>query len=77
MQTQLVYDMERFREYMKRVVDMGVAEQLKIIVGVGPLKSAGMAKFMRDQNSGHDCPRCDLSIAWPARLLNIDTENKA
>lgn len=55
-QTQLVYDMARFREYMKRVVDMGVAEQLKIIVGVGPLKSAGMAKIMRDRVPGMSVP---------------------
>ncbi len=75
-QTQLVYDMERLREYMKRVVDMGVADQLKIIVGVGPLKSVGMAKFMRDRIPGMTVP--DPVIERMANAVTgIDTENKA
>jgi len=74
-QTQLVYDMERFREYMKRVVDMGVAEQLKIIVGVGPLKSAGMGKFMRDRIPGMTVPDAIIDLMAGA-VTGIDTENK-
>jgi len=74
-QTQLVYDMERLREYMKRVVDMGVAEQLKIIVGVGPLKSAGMAKFMRDRIPGMSVPDAIIDRMAGA-VAGIDTENK-
>ncbi len=51
-QTQLIYDMPRFREFMKRVVDMGIHEKVKILAGVGPLKTAGAAKYMRDQVPG-------------------------
>jgi methylenetetrahydrofolate reductase (NADPH) len=51
-QTQLIYDMNRFREFMKRVVDMGLHEKVKILAGVGPLKSSGAAKYMRDQVPG-------------------------
>ncbi|PKO20846.1 MAG: 5,10-methylenetetrahydrofolate reductase [Chloroflexi bacterium HGW-Chloroflexi-1] len=51
-QTQLIYDMERFREYMKRVVDMGLHEKVAILAGVGPLKSSGAAKYMRDKVPG-------------------------
>ena len=51
-QTQLIYDIPRFREYMKRVVDMGLAEKVSILAGVGPLKSSGMARYMRDQVPG-------------------------
>ena len=51
-QTQLVFDLERFRQYMKRVVDMGLHEKTAILAGVGPLKSAGMARYMRDQVPG-------------------------
>ena len=51
-QTQLVFDLDRFRDYMKRVVDMGLHEKTAILAGVGPLKSAGMAKYMRDQVPG-------------------------
>jgi methylenetetrahydrofolate reductase (NADPH) len=55
-QTQLVYDLPRFRDYMKRVVDLGIAEQLKIIVGVGPPKSPGMLRYMRDRVPGMSVP---------------------
>ncbi len=55
-QTQLVYDMDRFAEYMKRVVDLGVHEKLSLLAGVGPLKSAGMARYMRDRVPGMIVP---------------------
>jgi methylenetetrahydrofolate reductase (NADPH) len=51
-QTQLIYDMPRFREYMKKVVDMGLHEKVHILAGVGPLKSSGAARYMRDQVPG-------------------------
>ncbi len=51
-QTQLIYDIPRFREFMKRVVDLGLHEKVKILAGVGPLKSSGAAKYMRDQVPG-------------------------
>jgi methylenetetrahydrofolate reductase (NADPH) len=51
-QTQLIYDMKRFREYMKRVVDMGLHEKTSILAGVGPLKSSGAARYMRDKVPG-------------------------
>ena len=55
-QTQLIYNVPRFREFMKRVVDLGVHEQVKILAGVGPLKTPGAAKYMRDQVPGMDVP---------------------
>ena len=51
-QTQLIYDRPRFREFMKMVVDMGLHEKVYIMAGVGPLKSSGMARYMRDQVPG-------------------------
>ena len=51
-QTQLIYDMARFREYMKRVVDLGLHEEVAILAGVGPLKSTGAAEYMRDKVPG-------------------------
>ena len=44
--------MARFREYMKRVVDMGLHEKVAILAGVGPLKSSGAARYMRDKVPG-------------------------
>jgi methylenetetrahydrofolate reductase (NADPH) len=51
-QTQLIYDIPRFKEYMERVVDMGLHEKVAILAGVGPLKSTGMARYMRDKVPG-------------------------
>ncbi len=51
-QTQLIYDIPRFKEFMKRVVDMGLHEKVAILAGVGPLKSSGAAKYMRDKVPG-------------------------
>jgi 5,10-methylenetetrahydrofolate reductase len=51
-QTQLIYDIPRFREFMKRVVDLGLHEKVYILAGVGPLKSAGAARYMRDKVPG-------------------------
>jgi len=55
-QTQCIYDMERFREWMKQVCDRGLHEQVAILAGVTPLKSAGMARYMRDQVPGLSVP---------------------
>jgi methylenetetrahydrofolate reductase (NADPH) len=55
-QTQLVYDMDHFRNYMARVVDMGLHEKISILAGVGPLKSTGMARYMRDKVPGMMVP---------------------
>jgi len=48
----LIYDIPRFREFMKQVVEMGLHEKVYIMAGVGPLKSSGMARYMRDQVPG-------------------------
>ncbi len=55
-QTQLIYNVPKFREFMKRVVDLGVHEKVYILAGVGPIKTAGAAKYMRDQVPGMDVP---------------------
>ncbi len=55
-QTQLIYNVPKFKEFMKRVVDLGIHEQVYILAGVGPLKTAGAAKYMRDQVPGMDVP---------------------
>ena len=55
-QTQLVYNPDRFREYMQRVVDMGLHEKVAILAGVGPVKSLAGLTFMRDEVAGMDVP---------------------
>ncbi len=51
-QTQCIYDMKRFKDFMKQVVDMGLHEKCKILAGVTPLKSVGMARYMASSVSG-------------------------
>ena len=46
-QTQLVYDVPAFEKYMQKVRDLGLHNQVYILPGVGPLKSPGMARYMK------------------------------
>ena len=55
-QTQCIYDMDRFEEWMKQVCDRGLHEKVKIMAGITPLKSVGMAKYMRDSVAGLSVP---------------------
>jgi methylenetetrahydrofolate reductase (NADPH) len=55
-QTQCIYNMDKWREYMKRVVDMGLHEKCYILAGVTPMKSVGMAKYMAKFVPGMDVP---------------------
>jgi methylenetetrahydrofolate reductase (NADH) len=55
-QTQCIYDMDRFEEFMRQVRQRGLHEKVKILAGVTPLKSVGMAKYMRDSVAGLSVP---------------------
>jgi methylenetetrahydrofolate reductase (NADPH) len=55
-QTQLIYNVPKFAEYMKRVCDLGLHEQCYILAGVGPIKSVGMARYMQNSVPGMDVP---------------------
>jgi methylenetetrahydrofolate reductase (NADPH) len=51
-QTQCIYDMKRFREWMRQANDMGLTEKVSILAGLTPLKSGGMARYMAKNVSG-------------------------
>ncbi len=55
-QTQCIYNMDKFKTYMKDAKKEGLHEKVKILAGVTPLKSAGMAKFMKRMVAGMDIP---------------------
>ncbi len=55
-QTQYCYDIPRLKEFMKRVVDMGLHEKAYILIGVGPIRSAKGAEFMRNNVPGVRIP---------------------
>ncbi len=51
-QTQLVYDVEAFAKFMEKVRELGLHEQTYLLAGVGPLKSPGMARYMKNNVPG-------------------------
>lgn len=55
-QTQCIYNMGTFNRYMEDLKKEGLHEKVKILAGVTPLKSAGMAKFMNKFVAGIDIP---------------------
>ncbi len=55
-QTQYCYDMEILNRYMQRLVDNGLTEKLYFIIGLGPLRSAKGAIWMRDNLFGTIMP---------------------
>ena len=55
-QTQCIYNMKRFREFITTANDMGLTEQCRILAGVTPMKSIGMARYMKAKVPGMDVP---------------------
>jgi methylenetetrahydrofolate reductase (NADPH) len=55
-QTQCVFDVKMFAEWMKAVRDLGVHTRCRILAGVTPLKSARMARYMAENVPGIRIP---------------------
>lgn len=55
-QTQIVYNVKKFADWMKAVRDLGLHEKAFILAGVSPLKSLGMARYMKANVPGMDVP---------------------
>jgi 5,10-methylenetetrahydrofolate reductase len=55
-QTQIVYNVERFAEYMKRAGDLGLLDRVYVLAGVTPIKSVGAARYMASQVPGLEVP---------------------
>lgn len=55
-QTQYCFDVERLRQFMQQVRDLGLHEQVFILVGVGPLASANAARWIRAHVPGVHIP---------------------
>ena len=78
-QTQFCYDVALLRSFMQRVEDLGLLERVFILVGVGPLRSAKAAEWIRTHVPGVHIPDAVVkrlaSAADPAlegRRLCID-----
>lgn len=55
-QTQYCYDMPLLRQFMARVEDLGLLDKVFILIGVGPLRSAKTAEWMRTNVPGIHIP---------------------
>ena len=55
-QTQAVYDVPAFAQWMEQVRDMGLHEKTHILVGIIPIKSSGMARYMDSSVPGVSVP---------------------
>jgi len=55
-QTQAIFDMTRFAEWMEKVMDRELDKETHILAGVIPIKTVGMARYMRDNVPGVNVP---------------------
>jgi 5,10-methylenetetrahydrofolate reductase len=71
-QTQIVFNVDKFAEWMKMVRDRGLHEKVKILAGVSPIKSVGAAKYMASKVPGMDVPDAIVE-----RMQGVPKEERA
>ncbi len=57
MQTQCIFNIPKFKEWMKAVRALGLHQEVKILAGLTPLKGVGAAKYMKNFVPGMDVPQ--------------------
>jgi len=55
-QTQCIYNLDKFEDWMGKARDRGLTEQVHILAGLTPMKSVGMARYMKKRVPGMDVP---------------------
>ena len=71
-QSQCIYNLDRFEKWMEMVRDLGLTEKVSILAGLTPFKSAGMAKYMKNRVPGMDVPDEVVS-----RMAGVPKEKQA
>ncbi|SPF31444.1 methylenetetrahydrofolate reductase MetF3-type [Syntrophobacter sp. SbD1] len=71
-QTQCIYNMEKFKLWMKQVRDEGLHEKVAVLAGITPIKTVGMAKYMKNKVPGIDVPEAVIK-----RIAGVPKENQA
>jgi methylenetetrahydrofolate reductase (NADH) len=71
-QTQCIYNMDKMREWVRQANDMGLTEKTAILAGVTPMKSLGMARYMKSKVPGMDVPDDVIK-----RLQGVDKKKQA
>ncbi len=55
-QTQCIYNLDKFEKWMEGVRARGLHEKVHILAGITPMKSVGMARYMKNKVPGMDVP---------------------
>jgi methylenetetrahydrofolate reductase (NADPH) len=71
-QTQCIYNLEKFELWMQGVRDRGLDEKIYILAGITPMRSVGMAKYLKKSVPGMDVP--DELIK---RMSGVEKEKQA
>jgi methylenetetrahydrofolate reductase (NADPH) len=56
-QTQCIYNLDKFEKWMEGVRNRGLHEKCHILAGVTPIKTVGMARYMKNKVPGMDVPQ--------------------
>ena len=73
-QTQYCYDVPLLKDFLRHIEDLGLLEQIFILVGVGPLRSAKAADWMRTHVPGLHIP--DAVVARMAGAADAAREGR-
>ncbi len=71
-QTQCVYNLDKFETWMEGVCDRGLHEKVYIMPGITPMKTVGMARYMKNKVPGMDVPD-----AMVKRMAGVPKEKQA
>jgi methylenetetrahydrofolate reductase (NADPH) len=71
-QTQCIYNLDKFEQWMKAICDLGLNEQVHMMAGLTPMKSVGMARYMKNKVPGMDVPDEVIS-----RMAGVPKEKQA
>jgi len=70
-QTQCIFNLEKFEEFMKGVQDRGLHEKTYILAGITPVKSLPMLEYMATKVAGMDVP-----AALIERFKGVEKKNQ-
>ena len=71
-QTQCIFNIDRFKKWMEQVRDRGLHERVHILGGVTPIKSVGMANYMKKMVPGMDVPDALID-----RMKGVEKEKRS
>jgi methylenetetrahydrofolate reductase (NADPH) len=71
-QTQCIFNIDRFTAFMDQANDMGLTEKVYILAGITPMKSAAMARYLATKVAGMDVPETLIQ-----RMASIPTQQQA